>query len=266
MKQFHWQKIQWIPLLNTQEIINIGVAVTDDQHNVLEIKLVDDLSKIKCFFGESVVNEAPMVFELIRLLIENDGLSENIETPQIKIIMQGVAFANSATLLAGQLMHQVVTAHNVKQKRSRYSPFTRSKALNELKGRLPKEYRHYIPENPYLEVQSDISAYIPMRKNGLEKVATILSSDYNDLESRTSKFYEAMRDLSVVNMASVTPILSKSAFLIKPQGTMQLPNNVVNSIESEIEMFIYQAKDRNFDVILCNDSEDFITRAVQWCS
>lgn len=266
MKQFYWQKIQWIPSLNTQEVINIGVAVTDDLHNVLELKLVDDLSKIKCFFGESVVNEAPMVFELVKLLIENDGLKNNIETPQIKITLQGVAFANSATLLAGQLMHQVVTAYNVKQKRTRYSPLTRSKALNDLKARIPHEYKNFLPDNPYLEVQSEISAYIPMRKNGLEEVATILSSDYNDQESRTSKFYETMRDLSVVNMASAKPILSKSAFLIKPQGTMQLSSNVVKNIESDIEMFIYQAKDRNFDVILCDDSEDFITRAVQWCS
>jgi len=265
MKSFNWHKIQWMPFYNTQELINIGVVLTDNDNTVLHFKLIDDLSKVKCFFGDSIVTDAALAFDVVKVMIDNENLSDGVDTPQIKIKKQGVAFSNSPAILAEQLMNQVVTAYKVKKKRTRYSPLTSNRVLADLRGKLPEEYKEYVPDNPYLEVNENITAYIPLRKDGLTDVATVLSADYMDNESRSTRFYEAMRDLSVVGMAANKAIENKSAFLIRPQGIEQLAKSIKSSIESEIEMFAYQARDRKFDVVICESSEDFVGKAMEWC-
>lgn len=266
MKQFNWHKIQWIPSFNTQEIINVGVVLSDSDNNVINIKLIDDLSKIKCFFGDSIVSEASLAFDIVKVIVGANTISGDIDTPQVKVKNQGVAFSNSATLLVEQLMNQVVTAYKVKEKKSRYSPLTTKKLLSTLKNELPDNYKDYLPENPFLEIRNDLSVYIPLRKNGLAEVATLISADSLELERRSTRFYEAMRDLSLVNLATSSKINAKSAFVLRPQGAGQLTSSMRKNIEGEIDMFAYQAKDRNFDVVVCDDTDDFIAKALSWCA
>ncbi|EEG82979.1 hypothetical protein PROPEN_03742 [Proteus penneri ATCC 35198] len=65
-------------------------------------------------------------------------------------------------------MGQVVTAYKAKERKSRYSPLTAKRLLTTLKDKIPDIYKGYIPDNPYLEVKQDLSAYIPMRKKWIE--------------------------------------------------------------------------------------------------
>ncbi|MEE8729075.1 MAG: DUF3037 domain-containing protein [Rahnella inusitata] len=266
MKQFNWHKIQWMPFFNTQEIINVGVVVSDDKNNILNIKLIEDLSKVKFFFGDSIISDASLAFDVVRVMVSGNTISGDIDTPQVKIRDQGIAFSNSVALLTEQLMSQVVTAYKVKERKSRYSPLTTKRLLTTLKDKVPDIYKGYIPDNPFLEVKPDLSVYIPMRKNGLSDVATVISADYLDIERRSTRFYEAMRDLSLVNMVSKGKTNSKSAFVLKPQGITHLSNSLRKSIDGEIEMFKYQAKDRSFEVVICDDSDDFVTKALSWCA
>lgn len=117
-----------------------------------------------------------------------------------------------------------------------------------------------------MEIRNDLSVYIPLRKSGLTEVATIISADSLELERRSTRFYDAMRDLSLVNLATNSKINTKSAFVLKPQGAGQLSSSLRRNIESEIDMFAYQAKDRNFEVVVCDDTEDFVTKALSWCA
>lgn len=266
MKQFNWHKIQWMPFFNTQEVINVGVVVSDENNNVLNMKLIDDLSKIKCFFGDSIVSDASLAFDVIKVMIGSNTISGNIDTPQIKIKEQGIVFSNSVALLTEQLMSQVVTAYKVKEKKSRYSPLTTKRLLTALKDEVPEQFKGYIPDNPFLEVRPDVSVYIPLRKHGLSEVATVISADYIDVERRSTRFYEAMRDLSLVNLASHGKTKSKSAFVLKPQGVDSLPKSLKKSIDGEIDMFTYQAKDRKFEVVVCDDTADFVEKALSWCA
>lgn len=266
MKQFNWHKIQWMPYFNTQEIINVGVVLSDDKNKILNIKLIEDLSKVKCFFGDSIINDASLAFDIAKVIIGNNTISGDIDTPQVKIKDQGIAFSNSATLLTEQLMSQVVTAYKTKEKKSRYSPLTRNRLIKDLKDEIPDKYKEFIPDDPYVDVRPDLSVYIPMRKPNLIEVATVISADYLDVERRAFRFYEAMRDLSLINLASQKNIKKRSAFVLKPQGSSHLSNSVKNNIDGEIEMFAYQAKDRSFEVVICDDTEDFVTKALAWCA
>lgn len=266
MKQFNWHKIQWMPSFNTQEVINVGVVLSDDKNNIINVRLIDDLAKVKCFFGESIISEALLAFDVIKVVVGMGTISGDIDMPQIKVRNQGVAFSNSAALLAEQLMSQVVTAYRIKEKRSRYSPLTAKRLLSSLKSEVPDEYKSYIPENPYMEINNDLSIYIPLRKSGLAEVATIVSADSLEIERRSTRFYDAMRDLSLLNQATNAKINKKSAFVLRPQGVAQLSNALRQNIENEIDMFAYQAKDRSFDVVVCDDTEDFVTKALSWCA
>lgn len=266
MKQFNWHKIQWMPYFNTQELINVGVVLSDEKNNVLNISLIEDLSKVKCFFGDSIINEASLAFDIVKVIVGSNTISGDIDTPQLKIKDQGIAFSNSATLLTEQLMNQVVTAYKAKEKKSRYHPLTRKRLINDLKEEIPDKYKVFVPDDPYVSIRPDLSVYIPLRKTNLIEVATVISADYLDVESRSTRFYEAMRDLSLINLASQKNINKRSAFVIKPQGSSHLSSAVKNNIDGEIDMFAYQAKDRSFEVVICEDSEDFVTKALAWCA
>jgi len=266
MKQFNWHKIQWMPFFNTQEIINVGVVISDEKSKIINIKLIEDLSKVKCFFGDSITSDASLAFDIVKVMVSSNTISGDIDTPQIKIKDQGIAFSNSVTLLTEQLMSQVVTAYKVREKKSRYSPLTTKKLLSTLKDNIPDNFKGYVPDNPFLNVKPDLSVYIPLRKNGLSEVATVISADYTDVERRSTRFYEAMRDLSLVNLASHGNTKSKSAFVLKPQGITHLSKSLMKNIDGEIEMFTYQAKDRSFDVVVCDDTDDFVSKALAWCA
>lgn len=110
-----------------------------------------------------------------------------------------------------------------------------------------------------------MSLYLPLRHPDFSVVATVISSDYMDDESRSAKFYSAMSDLSMVNMIPNTTVVKRSAFLIKPQGVGNIDKNVLSKINKDIERFVYQAEDRKFNVIACDDSEEFFEQAVAWC-
>lgn len=217
------------------------------------------------FFGDSVAYNSGLAFDVVRVMISEHVFVDDIDTPQIKIKKQGVAFSVDFMVLSEQLMSQVVTAYNIKERKPRYSPLSPHKLMSELKRNAPEKASKYIPENSYVEIKNDMSLYLPLRHPDFSVVATVISSDYMDDESRSAKFYSAMSDLSMVNMIPNTTVVKRSAFLIKPQGVGNIDKNVLSKINKDIERFVYQAEDRKFNVIACDDSEEFFEQAVAWC-
>jgi hypothetical protein len=264
----NWFSIQWTPDLYTNEKLNIGVGFVDSTGEI-SVQLLDYYDRITCLYGNENINfQLEVACNISRELILKSGLENKNITPQITCEINGFAQGKSVEEVLTQLYKTVVPLGRKIRKRSvaNFQPRSREMVYNsikeQLKMNLALDYSRYVPENPFVNVQSgndSHSTYLPYRSDS--GVGTLASAFYSDKQRVKCNLYDGFWDLDVHAQGDISK--QDSIFILLPDESLKESSKI--SIENEIDKFTWFMKSHNIYVGSHVDPACLADEISEWC-
>lgn len=148
-----WSLIQWSPDIATEELLNIGVALS--VNGKINFKMLDQFERLSCLFDDNVIQHVQDIIELSLPAFENNckDFSE-----QIRWIDKGMAKGNSEQDILDRLYKRVITLARECNKKTVRSDF-KTVQSDALINRITKKFRDIVKNDPLL------SGVIPNQKH-----------------------------------------------------------------------------------------------------
>jgi hypothetical protein len=264
----NWFSIQWTPDLYTNEKLNIGVGFVDSTGEI-SVQLLDYYERISCLYGnENMIFQLEVACNISRELILKSGLKNKNITPQITCEINGFAQGNSVEEVLTQLYKTVVPLGRKIKKRSvaNFQPRSREMVYNsikeQLKMNLALDYSRYVPENPFVNVQSrdnSHSIYLPYRSDS--GVGTLTSAFYSDKQRVKCNLHDGFWDLDVHAQGDITK--QDSIFILLPDESLKESSKI--SIENEIDKFTWFMQSHQIHVGSHVDPSSLADEISEWC-
>lgn len=262
-----WFSIQWTPDISTNEKLNIGVGLLEND-GAISIQMLDYFERVTCLYSKEMIFQLELICEVSRELILKNGISKKEITPQVVCETRGFAQGKSVSEVLNQLYSTVVTLGKKVRKRvsTPFSSVSRDTAYNGLKERLKinleLDYSFHVPVDPYQEIVDGTfvsKLYLPFRKKSGN--ATLVSTAYSDKQRVKCNLYDGYRDLDIAAQKLKHP--DNAIFLLLPGNGLKEDNQI--AIENELDKFVWYMGKHGIHVGAHVSSEHLADEVSDWC-
>lgn len=264
----NWFSIVWTPNLYTNEKLNIGVGLID-QNGELSIQVLDHYERINCLYDNKKIEfQLELACKVSREIILKNGIDNRKVTPQITCEVNGFAQGKSVDEVLSQLFSSVVTLGKPRKKKSKpkFASKSRDTIYNGLKERLKinlaLNYSQLVPEDPFVTINdSDYkrSLYLPYRNN--KGVGTLVSAAYSDNQRVKCNLNDGFWDLDLYSQKHRNQ--KNSIFLLLPDDSLKESNKII--IENELDKFTWLMNSHGIHVGAHVETELLADEISEWC-
>lgn len=252
-----WSLIQWNPDIATEELLNIGVALSINGE--MNFKMLDHYERLSCLFDDSAVQHLKDVIEMALPAFKND--CKNF-SDQIKWVEKGLAKGKSEQEILERLYERVITLGrecNRKIVRTEFKTVQSDALIKRLTKNYKEKFKNdsllagVIPNEKYLDFNND-RLLVPLR--GERGYGSIVSTVTTSLDRINTNYLTNANDLKT---AAIFHDKKPTFFILSPsdQELNKLDDEKSRQIDSLIESLNRKQEQQGIK-IECESSEDIL--------
>lgn len=270
----HWTPIQITPNIATEERINIGVAMID-QNGIMHARMANDLERLKCLYETLDVEAFENGLSAMQAIMEG----AHVQTFQEVNLFENIHFGDPKSakgdsheeILAHLFKQMVPMAKTIKKERkAKFHPIRtselRTDVFNRMREKLGNESKQLIHASRW-EIKAPgenkpIYVDLPLRSSASCKAGTIVSAWYSSDEKVKLSLYQAALDIRTARDYLTDEKFG--LFMLRPDDNSGLSKSTLYKIDSAIDEQADRLDRLGVTIETTDNAEELSEKASNW--